>query len=251
MIKFFRKIRYNLLSENKTGKYFKYAIGEIILVVIGILIALSINNWNENQKKYKNEAYTLQQLHQEAKQIITAIEGDMEIMSEYIEASKFAIKCLQNEKLIDNDTAYFGKGVEGITFYPALSVPRNVYDEINSAGLLREIRSVEIRNTIAQYYADLNWIESQLDYFRDVVLSRGGIYRKGFYVEFNEASSSMKSYEVDFDELVKNKEFRTLLSNGVRNLIVFQKNRGRLLNSANTMCEVLSNEDGKSCYVQK
>ncbi|WP_299098408.1 DUF6090 family protein [uncultured Winogradskyella sp.] len=50
MIKFFRKIRQNLLSENKTGKYFKYAIGEIILVVIGILIALQINNWNEKRK---------------------------------------------------------------------------------------------------------------------------------------------------------------------------------------------------------
>jgi hypothetical protein len=50
MIKFFRKIRQNLLMENKIGKYFKYAIGEIILVVIGILIALSINNWNEESK---------------------------------------------------------------------------------------------------------------------------------------------------------------------------------------------------------
>ena len=50
MIKFFRKIRYNYMEKNKTGKYFKYAIGEIILVVIGILIALQINNWNENRK---------------------------------------------------------------------------------------------------------------------------------------------------------------------------------------------------------
>ena len=50
MIKFFRHIRKSLLMENKTSKYFKYAIGEIILVVIGILIALQINNWNENRK---------------------------------------------------------------------------------------------------------------------------------------------------------------------------------------------------------
>jgi tetratricopeptide (TPR) repeat protein len=50
MLKFFRKIRQNLLMENKTGKYFKYAIGEIVLVVIGILIALQINNWNGNRK---------------------------------------------------------------------------------------------------------------------------------------------------------------------------------------------------------
>ena len=56
MIKFFRHIRKSMLMENKTGKYFKYAIGEIVLVVIGILIALQINNWNQqknNQQKLK------------------------------------------------------------------------------------------------------------------------------------------------------------------------------------------------------
>lgn len=53
MIKFFRHIRKSLLMENKTSKYFKYAIGEIILVVIGILIALQVNTWNEN-RKFKN-----------------------------------------------------------------------------------------------------------------------------------------------------------------------------------------------------
>jgi hypothetical protein len=51
MIKFFRKIRRQLFSENKFSKYLLYAIGEILLVVIGILIALSINNWNEKGKK--------------------------------------------------------------------------------------------------------------------------------------------------------------------------------------------------------
>ena len=53
MIKLFRNFRENLLAEGKTSRYLKYAIGEIILVVIGILIALSINNWNENQKQKK------------------------------------------------------------------------------------------------------------------------------------------------------------------------------------------------------
>jgi len=50
MIKFFRKIRQNSIAENKFSDYLKYAIGEILLVVIGILIALSINNWNDYQK---------------------------------------------------------------------------------------------------------------------------------------------------------------------------------------------------------
>ena len=53
MIKFFRRIRQKLLSENRFSKYLIYAIGEIVLVVIGILIALQINNWNENRKNQK------------------------------------------------------------------------------------------------------------------------------------------------------------------------------------------------------
>jgi hypothetical protein len=63
-MKFFRKIRYKLMSENKTGKYFKYAVGEIVLVVIGILIALSINNWNENRKQ-KETLYGIFQIIKE------------------------------------------------------------------------------------------------------------------------------------------------------------------------------------------
>ena len=50
MIQFFRRIRFDLMGKNKTGKYLKYAIGEIILVVIGILIALQLNNWNSDHK---------------------------------------------------------------------------------------------------------------------------------------------------------------------------------------------------------
>ena len=65
MIKFFRQIRYKLMSENKTSKYFKYAIGEIVLVVVGILIALWINNWNENRKAKSNEKVLLEKLQVE------------------------------------------------------------------------------------------------------------------------------------------------------------------------------------------
>ena len=62
MIKFFRKIRYDLMEKNKTGKYLKYAIGEIVLVVIGILIALSINNWNEQKKLKAQEVEALTEI---------------------------------------------------------------------------------------------------------------------------------------------------------------------------------------------
>ena len=59
MIKFFRKIRQNLLMENKTGKYFKYAIGEIVLVVIGILIAIQLNEWRNDSVNTKQKQKVL------------------------------------------------------------------------------------------------------------------------------------------------------------------------------------------------
>ncbi len=68
MIKFFRKIRQNLLSEGKTGKYLKYAIGEVILVVIGILIALSINNWNQDITSKNEIKQILKEVHNDLNQ---------------------------------------------------------------------------------------------------------------------------------------------------------------------------------------
>lgn len=65
MIKFFRKIRQKLIIDNRFGNYLLYAIGEIILVVIGILIALQINNWNEEQKTNKWESRFLVDLRNE------------------------------------------------------------------------------------------------------------------------------------------------------------------------------------------
>lgn len=67
MIKFFRKIRQKLLSENKFSRYLIYAIGEIVLVVIGILIALQINNWNEERKEAVRQTKHIEQLLQDAR----------------------------------------------------------------------------------------------------------------------------------------------------------------------------------------
>ncbi len=89
MIKFFRRIRQQLLADNKTGKYLKYAIGEIVLVMIGILLALQVNNWNQNaneQYKIKEYAVSLIQdlesdikmirgIHQQNEEIVVRIDS--------------------------------------------------------------------------------------------------------------------------------------------------------------------------------
>ena len=75
MIKIFRKIRYDLMEQNKIGKYLKYAIGEIVLVVIGILIALSINNWNQNSTDRSKEQNYITSLIEDAKSDLSNFEN--------------------------------------------------------------------------------------------------------------------------------------------------------------------------------
>lgn len=89
MIKLFRNIRQNLLTEGKTTKYLKYAIGEIILVVIGILIALQINNWNNDNIERELELNMLSE-------ILTNLEKDV---------FNFNSKITINEKAIKNNSA--------------------------------------------------------------------------------------------------------------------------------------------------
>ncbi len=86
MIKFFRHIRKSLLMENKIGKYFKYAIGEIVLVVIGILIALQINNWNQTKKERYKEINLLKELKMNLQTNIHNLEMDItsQIESEHL-----------------------------------------------------------------------------------------------------------------------------------------------------------------------
>lgn len=98
MIKLFRKKRYDLMEKNKTGKYFKYAIGEIILVVIGILIAISINNWNENKKnkKYLNQIFSsieneLKESNKDIKRVIPKQLASVDTIDVYLNNEKVTL----------------------------------------------------------------------------------------------------------------------------------------------------------------
>ena len=115
MIKFFRHIRQSLIMENKTSKYFKYAIGEIILVVIGILIALQINNWNE---KRKTEAKTQEYYHQ----LLDDLNKDIEFAN----------------KTIEQFTAYLNalKVYENLYYEKDILTPQEAYHEISKLSVL-------------------------------------------------------------------------------------------------------------------
>ena len=98
MIKFFRKIRQDLLRDNKIGDYLKYAVGEIVLVVIGILIALSINNWNESRKNDLEQALLVKNIIEDLRLDFIHINKSLEQVSNQMNLIDDLISKIFDEK---------------------------------------------------------------------------------------------------------------------------------------------------------
>jgi len=216
MIKFFRKIRQNLLSEGKTGKYFKYAIGEIILVVIGILIALQINNWNENKKLQKEEIKFLKNFKQ-------SISADLEynnLNSNRYSLTKEAINRLLKhfeQDLPYNDSLeyYFGR----ITQAWSPKINMEVFETLKSNDL-NLISNDNLRNKLISYYS---WSDDILNkdierYIAVIDNASLNIFNTRFNALWNGNYKKYKSTGIiedlelrmipnNYDELKKDKEF--------------------------------------------
>ena len=148
MIKFFRKIRQNLLMENKTGKYFKYAIGEIILVVIGILIALQINNWNETKKKTIETRNVLLEIKEDLIQDKNSLKISIDRHSKNLEAEIRVIKALESkEGFTDSLRSDFGR-IHLAHSYHSVSKGYQLLKEMNLSASLDK----NIRISLSKYY---------------------------------------------------------------------------------------------------
>lgn len=101
MIKFFRKIRQNMIKENKVSKYLLYAIGEIILIVIGILLALFLNNLNTERKIKIVEIKLLKELNSNLNSSMNALERTIQSEQDYLESNLMILDYLDNKKLYD------------------------------------------------------------------------------------------------------------------------------------------------------
>lgn len=132
MIKIFRKIRQNLVAENNTGSYLKYAIGEIALVMIGILLALQVSNWNEERQKKKLEIKLLTQLKDDLKGMNEDISSDYKAL-QLGDRSHFRIQdyITGNLRYQDSMTFDFHWLTKDEYIYPILST----YDLIKQEGL--------------------------------------------------------------------------------------------------------------------
>jgi hypothetical protein len=156
MIKFFRKIRQRLLSENKLSKYLIYAIGEITLVVIGILIALSINNWNDNQKLIKQERELLENVLEniatDATSIDSVISSTNRILTIHGNLIKFSKQQISKNDISNIDLIRKSEPNQLITYTYNPNLPQLLLDQ-------------ELKNVILDYYQTIDFFDkSRSDY---------------------------------------------------------------------------------------
>ena len=151
MIKFFRKIRQKMLTENKISKYLIYAIGEIILVVIGILIALSINNWNEEKNTKAEESKILSEIKATLETDIYTINANISDANKSIESIQIIKKQIQLAKPTNDSLGYhFAQFLEWSTS----NINTGPYETLKTKGL-DLISNDKLRNEIINYFEQL------------------------------------------------------------------------------------------------
>ena len=209
MIKFFRNIRQNLLNEGKTTKYLKYAIGEIILVVIGILIALSINNWNENRKVHNEEVKLLRQIK------VDLIENEDEVTNliKRIKVNSFAmdsvISSLKSQK-------YNNK----IPIYIALIHRKSFFNNSNSGyklignGMYKVISNDTLLKNILQLYEkDFVNIISRQELMNSKIEDKLYPLTNKYFVVNNAMSFHLSELDVSASEIYNPTDFMALSKN--------------------------------------
>jgi len=220
MIKFFRKIRQNLLMENNTGKYFKYAIGEIILVVIGILIALQINNWNELRKSDLAEQSALQNIHRDFIKNKAILE----------EVKTNSLLIINSGIQILNHTGTKSKPDSENTFNELLNklynsspyYPQNGFlDDLLSSGKLGIFKNVELRNLLSSWKPEVEILEEMfhsLDISEDLlntyILEHGSwLNADQVTLEARNVSFPKSGFTVDNRDMLNTLLFENLVEN--------------------------------------
>jgi len=150
MINFFRKKRNQLADENKLIKYLRYAIGEIMLVVIGILIAVQVNNWNENRITENIKAQVLSNLKDDILYDIRVLKNlDSTYIRWQLQTGKIYSKLISRSMDSINSINEFIIGRGSMNH---LTVKTTTFDEMVNTGLLYKIDDPQISQSINDYY---------------------------------------------------------------------------------------------------
>ncbi|WP_375325061.1 DUF6090 family protein [Flagellimonas sp. GZD32] len=161
MIKLFRRLRQNLLSEGKTGRYFKYAIGEILLVVIGILIAIQINDWKQQQTERELEKKYLKNLVAELQQDALGLTITLQQLKNQARTKNALLDMVRNNKAGDSIITYFDYQWRPIQPYIPL---KSTYVEMTTNSDLQVIQDDFVREKIIKLYNAYESLEKEEDF---------------------------------------------------------------------------------------
>jgi hypothetical protein len=153
MIKFFRHIRQRLIKEHKVSKYLLYAIGEIILVVIGILIALQINNWNEENANNTKQIDYLKSIKNEMQSNLKSLNDEEQRILDVIKSKEVLIRIMSSNEAIDSitDKAIFDMYMASFNLPVLTTIETGAINEIISSGGLQFIKNDSIRKLVASW----------------------------------------------------------------------------------------------------
>lgn len=160
MINFFRKIRHQLFTTNKFSKYLLYAIGEIILVVIGILIALQINNWNNQKLLNKAEVKSYQNIKRQIKEDkaeLTQVKG---YNNYFKKSSEIANKIIEAQDYSKVDS--LALMAMGLSLYTDFHSSGHIYQTLVNSGDIKLLKNSEIPSKLQKLemtYINVNNLE--------------------------------------------------------------------------------------------
>ena len=164
MIKFFRNLRRITITESKFGKYLVYAIGEIVLVVIGILIALQINNWNDKKKSAEAEQLLLSALLQEFQDNLHILDSTI-LINEQIYTISNKIGDYTGPDLTNASEKELSLMMVGAFKYEARFVPNlGTMNELTNSGKLSLIADPELRKALSEWVSQLELVHRQESY---------------------------------------------------------------------------------------
>ena len=241
MIPFFRKIRKKMADDNRplkpawpAGRYMRYAIGEVVLVVIGILIALQINNWNEELKSKKVENIFFKDILSDLEKDSIKLNDLTFFFKNRIEHAGWLLKKVKNPNspFINEE---FGKHVQPLYIGPLPVSYTSSYEAAKSSAAFGNFKNKEILKDLNQFYADfeelkgimeatLRWLESSLEpqmstIPENYITLESGAYNltselndiSGFY-EFMAEIKDTREITVDIKTFIQNPQFENYLT---------------------------------------
>jgi hypothetical protein len=167
MFRIFRKIREEILLGKTTRRYLSYAVGELVLVVFGILIALQINNWNEErieQRQIADYAHALIKDLERDLAMIEVIKTEIDVLINKIDTLAAYIENRSIEELRNIDLYYLMRA----PFYRPYAWNRTALEQIKNSGALRQMKNQQLAEKISAYEAFTNHLEGDFEFDRTV-----------------------------------------------------------------------------------